>query len=200
MNFFDGQSSLKYLNATFITLIMKSKEIAPFSEFHPISCANVSYKSIVKVLASRLAHLLPHLISLNQIAFFKGRVISDNSSLAEELLRQFEQKSTIQRAEICVDLKKAFDSGGWEAIHATLSGLGFCKSFINHVMDCVKTPNFSILIEGQPSTKFYGGRGLLQGLHYKKIVYQQRILIVVKFEDRFWKKILIVATISQGYR
>lgn len=93
-DFFDGRCLIKHLNAIFITLIPKSKEASPISQFQPISCTNVSYKAISKVLATRLAHHFPLLISLNHFAFVKGRVILDNSSLVEVLLRGFEENAT----------------------------------------------------------------------------------------------------------
>lgn len=41
--------------------------------------------------------------------------------------------------------------------------LGFPKSFVKIVMQCVSSTSFSILLNGQPSSIFYPSRGLRQG-------------------------------------
>lgn len=64
------------------------------------------------------------MISPNQCAFVKGRNISDNSNLAEELLRGFQQQATPKRACIVVDLRKAFDSISWGRQRAHWWGIG----------------------------------------------------------------------------
>lgn len=101
-DFFDGRRSLKHLNSIFTTLIPKTEEASEIAHFRPILCAKVIYKTISKVLSTRLSPILPQLLSLNQIAFVKGRNIFDNSALAEEMLWGFEQKATGKQACICV--------------------------------------------------------------------------------------------------
>ncbi|KAK4386112.1 hypothetical protein Sango_2481800 [Sesamum angolense] len=56
------------------------------AEFRPISCCNVIYKVITKILVSRIREILDHLISPSQNAFVLGRLISDNVLLAQETL------------------------------------------------------------------------------------------------------------------
>ncbi|XP_074277987.1 uncharacterized protein LOC141601591 [Silene latifolia] len=46
--------------------------------FRPISCYNVTYKVISKLLCARLAQILPAIISPNQGGFIKGRNIIEN--------------------------------------------------------------------------------------------------------------------------
>lgn len=55
-------------------------------EFRPISCCNVVYKCMTKILANRVSVALPSLISFSQSAFLKGRRIHDNILLAHELV------------------------------------------------------------------------------------------------------------------
>lgn len=80
-----------------------------------------------------------------------GRNISDNSTLVEEMLRGYQQKGIGRRVCICVNLKKTFNSVDWGGIINTLHGMGFARPFIRMLMDCIATPNYSILVEGQPT-------------------------------------------------
>lgn len=89
-DFFDGRGSLKHANAMFILLIPKFKGASRVEDFWLISCINTMYKIITKLLANKLSHVVSELLSLNQSTFTKGRIISDNIMLVEELLRGFQ--------------------------------------------------------------------------------------------------------------
>lgn len=51
------------LNATILTLVIKIACPSNVSEFRPITCYNVLYKCIIKVLHSRLREVLPDVIA-----------------------------------------------------------------------------------------------------------------------------------------
>lgn len=78
-SFFTSGTLLKQLNHTFLSLIPKLKEASSLGDFRPISCCNVSYKIIAKVLSNRLKVVIKELISPNQHAFLEGRNIGDCS-------------------------------------------------------------------------------------------------------------------------
>jgi hypothetical protein len=52
-------------------------------DFHPISCCNLIYKCITKILANQLVSCLEDLISPNQTAFIPNRSIAENVLLAQ---------------------------------------------------------------------------------------------------------------------
>ncbi|KAL2231095.1 UNVERIFIED_CONTAM: hypothetical protein Sindi_1703900 [Sesamum indicum] len=60
-------------------------------DFRPISCCNVLYKIIAKLLVKRLSGVLDNTISPCQGAFIPGRSIGDNILLAQELLTGYNQ-------------------------------------------------------------------------------------------------------------
>ena len=64
---------LKEWNNTAITLVPKIECPNTIRDFRPISCCNVSYKCITKILATRMQLVLPALINQAQSAFVKGR-------------------------------------------------------------------------------------------------------------------------------
>lgn len=59
----------KGVNATTLALIPKVQGAETLKDFRPISCCNILYKVISKVLANRIKVLLPQLIEPNQCAF-----------------------------------------------------------------------------------------------------------------------------------
>lgn len=65
-----------------ITLTPKRKHANMIADFHPISLCTNFYKVIAKILVNRLQATLPHIISLTQLAFIKGRNIANNIALA----------------------------------------------------------------------------------------------------------------------
>lgn len=77
--FFRNGRLLKDLNTTVIALIPKTPEAASLVDYRPISCCNLTYKIISKVLANRLKPLLLECISPNQAAFLSGRSLGDYS-------------------------------------------------------------------------------------------------------------------------
>lgn len=77
---------LKELNHTLITLIPKSSCPNTFKEFRLISVCNVAYKIISKLPVLRLQSHMKDLISPNQYAFIKGRLISDSIFLIAEMM------------------------------------------------------------------------------------------------------------------
>ena len=91
-DFFESGALLKQINHSIITLIPKSANTTSVSDFRPISCCNVIYKVIAKLLAVRLSHALVTIISPMQNAFLGGRLMTDNIHLVQELLRNYERK------------------------------------------------------------------------------------------------------------
>lgn len=86
-DFFHSGKLLKQINHSIIALVPKSSNVSSLIDVRPISCCNVIYKVIAKILATRLAHALTDIISPFQNAFLGGRCISDNINLVQELLR-----------------------------------------------------------------------------------------------------------------
>lgn len=80
---------LKQAKSTSISLIPKVASPKYLSEFRPISCCNILYKIISKILAGRLRTVLNSIVHLNHSTFIPGRTITDNILLAHELVRGY---------------------------------------------------------------------------------------------------------------
>jgi hypothetical protein len=136
----------KQINHSIIALVPKSANVNSANDFRPISCCNVIYKVISKILASRLCRALQDIIGSAQNAFLRGRNMIDNINLAQEFLRHYGRKKTSPWCLIKIDFRKAFDSMQWVFLRELLHLLGFPHRFVHLVMLCVETSSFSVTI------------------------------------------------------
>lgn len=72
-DFFNETIDLRPLNTANIIMIPKKADAVELKDFRPISIISLIPKIISKLLATRLSRFLPDLISINQMAFVKGR-------------------------------------------------------------------------------------------------------------------------------
>ena len=152
-SFFETGKLLKAINHTFVTLMPKIPSASSLTDYRPISCCNVLYKIITKVLSNRLKTVIGKLVSEHQSAFIKGRMISDTALLAHELVRDFNNP---MGSRIClkVDLQKAFDNANREFIYFIMHCVGFNRKWISWIRACIENPSFSIMLNGSPSGYF----------------------------------------------
>ncbi|KAL0282294.1 UNVERIFIED_CONTAM: hypothetical protein Sradi_7265300 [Sesamum radiatum] len=120
------------------------------AEFRPISCCNVLYKAVTKILVQRMRSILHTLISPSQNAFVPGRSIGDNVLLAQELFSGYNQRNLPPRCALKVDLRKAYDTVEWDFLKAALTLFGFPERFIQWIVECVTTTSYSVCINGAP--------------------------------------------------
>jgi len=83
----------KGINTTILALIPKKKEAKEMKDYRPISCCNVIYKVISKIIANRLKLVPPKFIAGNQSAFVKDRLLIENVLLATELVKDYHKDS-----------------------------------------------------------------------------------------------------------
>ncbi|KAL0289058.1 UNVERIFIED_CONTAM: hypothetical protein Scaly_2713200 [Sesamum calycinum] len=112
--FFHTGKLLKQINTTLIALIPKVNMPLYVSDYRPISCCNVLYKAITKIIVKRIHRILPLMIDNSQNAFVPGRSITDNILLAQELLAGYNQMRLPNRCTLKVDIQKAYDSVEWD--------------------------------------------------------------------------------------
>ena len=70
-SFFEKIFLPKGVNTTILALLPKKTGAREMKDYRPISCCNVIYKVISKLIANRLKNTLPDFIELNQSAFVK---------------------------------------------------------------------------------------------------------------------------------
>ncbi|XP_049403702.1 uncharacterized protein LOC125867303 [Solanum stenotomum] len=179
------------INCTGITLVPKSAQPVTVKEYRPIACCTVLYKIISKVLATRLQQVISDVISDSQTGFIPGRKIADNIILAHELVQTYGRKQTSPRCILKIDLQKAYDSIEWVYLQQVMEELGFPMKFMAWIMECVKTINYSIVVNGEFTKPFDAVKGLRQGdpispfLFSIAMEYLSRSLCALKLNKNF---------------
>ena len=99
----------KGVNSTILALIPKKTDSLEMKDYRPIACCNVLYKVVSKVIANRLKRILPRVVTENQSAFIKGRLLMENVLLASELVKDYHKDMISPRCVMKNDISKAFD-------------------------------------------------------------------------------------------
>ncbi|CAN0840801.1 LINE-1 retrotransposable element ORF2 protein [Linum grandiflorum] len=152
-------------NSTHIALIPKVQNPTSMAHFRPISCCNFNYKVISKIMTQRLKKWIPILVSETQAAFTGGRVIQDNIIIVHEVLHQFKIRRSGRRKDMMLklDMRKAYDLVEWDSLEGLLTAYGFAGVWVSWIRECIRTVDFSILFNGQPTSTFTPERGIRQG-------------------------------------
>ena len=102
---------LQKMNYTHIVLIPKNNVLKHISDYRPISLGNVISRIVSKVLANRLKLILSMVISDAQSAFFPNHLITDNTTVAYELLHRMQNRKRGRMGQMAIklDISKAYD-------------------------------------------------------------------------------------------
>ena len=114
--FFSGQMIPKYFSDSFIMLLPKVNNTNKMTGYRPIRLSNFISKIISKLMRNRLSPILPELMSLNKSVFVKGRSISENITLAQEIIHQIKKHNIGRKAIIKLDMAKAYERVSWSYI------------------------------------------------------------------------------------
>ena len=126
-----------------LTLIHKKGDKNLMTNYRPISLNNYDYKILTSVLAKRMQHILPKLISKDQSGYIKNRHIGLNARLIHDIIENCENNN-LPGAIVCLDFEKAFDSLNWNFIICALEKYGFGKSFIKWIKIFYTKPTFCV--------------------------------------------------------
>jgi len=161
--FFSNNTLPRCVNATRVALVPKLELPTCLNDFRPISCCNVLYKCISKLLVIRLKEALSDVIGPSQSAFIPGRNISDAILLTQELMHNYHLNTGPARCALKIDLRKAFDTVNLDFIIAGLHAIGLPYCMIRWITTCITTVHYTININGELHGFFQGTRGIRQG-------------------------------------
>lgn len=163
LEFFTSGWLLPNFNANTLILIPKHQNADSVEQYRPIALANFKFKIISKIIADRLAQILPSIISKEQRGFIKGRNIRDCIGLASEAINLLDKKVFGGNLALKIDISKTFDTLDWNFLLKVLSSFGFNQVFCNWIKVILKSATISISINGSQHGYFNCHRGVRQG-------------------------------------
>lgn len=161
--FFINSFMPRRVNSAAIVLVPKVATASNISQFRPISCCNVIYKVVSKILAQRMKNVMPRLVSPSQTAFIHGRKLGDHILLAQALCKDYHLNSGPPRIAFKLDISKAFDSLNWDFLFDLLRIQGFHQKFIGWLKACISSSMVSVKVNGALEGYFNCSSGLKQG-------------------------------------
>ncbi|XP_027157143.1 uncharacterized protein LOC113758529 [Coffea eugenioides] len=100
---------------------------------------------------------------MNQSGFVRGRSISDNYVLAQEIIAGINRKMREGNVVFKLDMTKAYDRMIWPFLVKVLRAFGFGEHWIDMVWRIIFNVCFSVIINGLLCGFFKSTRGLCQG-------------------------------------
>jgi len=107
--FFCGQQLPRFITHTNLVLLPKKEQVCNFTDLRPINLSTFANKIISRVLHERITRWLPLIISRNQLGFVKGRSITENVLLAQEIIRDINQRKKNHNVVVKLDMQKLYD-------------------------------------------------------------------------------------------
>ncbi|KAA3474477.1 reverse transcriptase [Gossypium australe] len=122
-----------------IVFIPKTTSPKNIGKFRPISLCNVIYKVVSKVIVNKFRRVMNDCIDETQWAFVSGRQISDNISIAYEIIHSIKKRKGGSTGSFALKLgmSKAYDRVEWNFLEKVMSAMGFCNAWIYLIMTCV---------------------------------------------------------------
>lgn len=110
-------------------------------DFRPISLENVISRIVSKVIANRLKVILPNVISNAQSVFVPDTQITDNTTIAYEVLHRMRNKRTGKKGQMAVklDISKAYDHVEWAFLRQIMIKLRMDERWVQLVIETVCT-------------------------------------------------------------
>ena len=164
----------------------KERDKRMIKNWRPISLLNLDTKLLSKALANRMKGVLPSLVKENQIAYVKGKFISEGGRLISGIIESTDifQKSGYL---FTVDIEKAFDSVNHVFLIAVLEHFGFGQSFIKCIKIMLKNQESCVINGGKTSKYFKLERGTRQGDPISAYLFILVLEIILVLESFYYK-------------
>ena len=120
------------------------------------------YKIIAKVLAKRLQAVFRDTISKSQGAFVARRQILDVVLVANEAIEDYKSYNK-EVLVVKIDFEKKYENVYWGFLDFVLQKKNFGVKWRSWIGGCLASISYWVLINGRPTRKFKGFKGLRQG-------------------------------------
>ena len=138
-------------SSTLVSLIPKpDRDLSNIANWRPITLANCDVKIFSRILATRLATVLPQLISPHQAGFVRGRQAADVAMALRQVLgyaaEQDHSDHPVDGALIFLDQEKAYDRISHPYLTAVLTKFGF-SSLVQHALSVTYTNTSALFMD-----------------------------------------------------
>ncbi|KAL3699013.1 hypothetical protein R1sor_017035 [Riccia sorocarpa] len=171
-------SLLPHFKDGLICLLPKIPDPDFISHWRPITLLNATYRLMAKLLAARLALVLPSITPIEQQGFVKGRGTQNyiiTFCLVHEALKR-QRKSALF---FSLDQEKAYDKLCPEYLWSTMAHLGFPPTFISILRALQHQAESRILLNGHLLPPFIVGRGVRQGCPLSPLLYVLASILII---------------------
>lgn len=182
--FFKSGRLLRQFNTTAISFIPKVVGADQLTQFRPISLCSTVYKVMARLLKKKLKLCVSDIVQRNQVGFVQDRLLCENVLLATELVKEFNMEGPTTRGCLKIDISKAYDNLSWAFLFKVLQALELPDTFIEWIKECVSTPSYSIVLNGELQGFFPGKKGLRQGDPISSLLFVITMDVLSKMLDR----------------
>jgi len=159
---YTGSLSIDQRKGIISLIPKKGKDTTNLSNWRPLTLLNTDYKTLAKLFAYRLKHLLPKIINDDQSGFIPNRYIGCNITRLLDII-EFCENQNIEAMIVSIDFQKAFDSMEWEFVYKAMEYYGFPAKFIEWIRIMYIDINSCVTNNGHISEVFQPSRGVRQG-------------------------------------
>lgn len=131
---------------------------------------NIDIRLYSKIIANRIAPILPKHIKLDQTGFTKGRETRDNIIKTCTLV-EYVQRTAIPTCLLAVDVEKAFDRVGWRFLEETLIQIGMGPKMISRILAMYSNSRAKVRVNGILSEYIKISNGTRQGCPLLPLLY-----------------------------
>ena len=153
-----------------LSLIFKKGDKTMLENWRPISLLNTDYKILAHALANRLKTVIPKLVHTDQSGYIKGRTISTNIRLIQDVIDFFEENET-EGAIVFLDFKKAFDTVSHDFLRNILTKFNFGESFKRWVNVMYENAVSCVTNNGWTSKPLKINKGIRQGCPLSALLF-----------------------------
>ena len=140
----------------------KEKDLRYIKSWRPVTLLPTDYKILAKTLAKRLQTVVSSLVSSDQVGYIKGRYLSQNVRLIEDIIA-YTSKSSLSGLLVLIDFQKAFDTVEWDFLFNTLKSYNFGPIFQSWIKLLYTEVSSCTINNGYLSKNFELTRGIRQG-------------------------------------
>lgn len=162
-DFFQGSYIPKEISSITLALLPKVEHARNMGDFRPISLGNFCGMIISKILASRLAKILPGMVDEEQAGFVHERSIATHIVLAQELIRDINRKVTRGNVAFKIDMSKAYNWLELRFLQRALEAFGFSPHARDLIYRNICNIWYSFRINGEYYGSFRSLHGVRQG-------------------------------------